>query len=169
MPEAVLLKVKGHTLQCHQQIFPCAAGKSGFTNDKKEGDGCTPVGRFLLRECWYRADRLSTPETELPLRRIEPHDGWCDDPRSPDYNRHVLRPYVFSHECLWRDNHAYDLIIPLGYNDDPVISGKGSAIFMHVAQQNFDATEGCIALNKNDLLAVLTQVDTNAWIEIHES
>ncbi len=38
---------------------------------------------------------------------------------------------------MWRDDHLYDLVAVLGYNDDPVVPGKGSAIFLHLARPNF--------------------------------
>ncbi len=55
-------------------------------------------------------------------------------------------------KILWRADHVYDLIVPLGYNDDPVVPGKGSAIFMHVAKPDYAPTEGCVALALPDLL-----------------
>ena len=60
-----------------------------------------------------------------------------------------------SFERLWREDALYDLIVPLGYNDDPIIPGKGSAIFLHVATADYASTEGCVALRKEDLLSVL--------------
>src|SRR5690349_9263519 len=103
------LAVKGNKLQCGGKTYRCAIGKNGFSADKKEGDGCTPVGTFPLRECWYRPDRLSPPETGLPRLPIREGDGWCDDPKSPDYNRSIKIPYEFSHEVLWRSDHLYDI------------------------------------------------------------
>jgi L,D-peptidoglycan transpeptidase YkuD (ErfK/YbiS/YcfS/YnhG family) len=43
----------------------------------------------------------------------------------------------------------------LGHNDDPVIPGAGSAVFLHVARPDFSPTSGCIVLSREDLLAVL--------------
>jgi len=163
----LVLRVQGNQLWVDEKIYPCAIGKSGFSKNKKEGDGGTPVGVFPLRECWYRADRMPAPQTALHLRVIGKDDGWCDDPNSPDYNRHIKRPYAFSHEALWRDDHAYDVIVPLGYNDNPVIFGKGSAIFLHVAKGGYTPTEGCVALALPDLLAVLSQLAVPAFIEIN--
>ena len=71
-----------------------------------------------------------------------------------------------SHEKLWRDDQAYDLIVELGYNDDPVVPGRGSAIFMHVAKPGFTPTEGCVAMEKEDLLAVLELLQPGSTIEI---
>lgn len=158
--------VSGNTLHCNGRSYRCAIGKNGFSRTKKEGDGTTPIGTFPLRECWYRMDRLEAPRTKLPLRLIRPEDGWCDDPASADYNTHVRLPYEASHEKLFRDEHVYDLIIPLGYNDDPVIAGKGSAIFMHIAKPGYNGTEGCIALAEADLLEILGDCGPSTTITI---
>ncbi len=41
-------------------IYPCVVGKSGIRADKKEGDGVTPAGSFLIRDIFYRPDKLTT-------------------------------------------------------------------------------------------------------------
>jgi len=163
------ISVRGQQLTSQGREYRCAIGKGGFSGDKKEGDGCTPIGAFLLRECWYRADRLPKPDTKLPLRVIKETDGWCDDPKSAEYNRAVTLPAAFSHERLWREDHRYDLIIPLGYNDAPIVPGKGSAIFLHVAQPDYAPTEGCVALAQGDLLEVLKLCDSGTVIDIRAS
>jgi L,D-peptidoglycan transpeptidase YkuD (ErfK/YbiS/YcfS/YnhG family) len=45
----------------------------------------------------------------------------------------------------------------LGWNDAPVMRGRGSAIFLHLARPGFSPTEGCIALEQQDLLRVLAE------------
>ena len=155
-----------HGLLFNGKHYRCAVGKGGLSSDKREGDGATPLGEFLLRECWYRADKTMPPETRLPLKIIHEDDGWCDDPAYPAYNRHVKLPFAASHERLWREDDVYDLIVPLGYNDAPVMPGKGSAIFMHVAKPDYAPTEGCVALAKDDLLELLTQVSSDTAISI---
>jgi L,D-peptidoglycan transpeptidase YkuD (ErfK/YbiS/YcfS/YnhG family) len=161
--------VTGNTLEANGKSYKCAVGKGGFSKDKREGDGCTPLGTFLLRECFYRPDKMPAPETDLPLKALAENDGWCDDPKSRSYNLQVKRPYHFSHEALWREDDVYDIIVPLGYNDDPVVPGKGSAIFMHVARQNYEPTEGCVALALADLLELLALCDSGTRIEINQN
>ena len=72
------------------------------------------------------------------------------------------------YENLFRADDVYDLIIPLGYNDSPVIPGKGSAIFLHVAKGDYSPTEGCIALAKSDLAAILPAINSHTMIHIEE-
>jgi L,D-peptidoglycan transpeptidase YkuD (ErfK/YbiS/YcfS/YnhG family) len=163
------LIVTPHQLVFNGQSFTCALGKGGLSAFKREGDGATPLGIFTLRQCLYRPDRLGTPATRLPVKAIGENDGWCDDPKSPCYNLPVPLPFSYSHERLWRDDHVYDLIIPLGYNDDPVIPGKGSAIFMHVARKHYEPTEGCVALALPDLQVLLPHLDSSTCIEIRQS
>jgi len=132
-------------------------GRSGVTpaESKREGDGATPLGAWPMRSVYWRPDRLARPATGLPVEPLIAEAGWCDDPADPFYNRLVILPYPACHEQLWREDHVYDLIVELGYNDDPVIPGKGSAIFLHVARPDYSATEGCAACAVEDLLALL--------------
>ena len=148
------------------QTFACALGAGGVVVDKHEGDHTSPAGRFPLREILYRADRLERPMTGLPLRAIDPADGWCDAPDDPAYNRPVTLPYGASTENLWRADNVYDLIVVIGYNDAPVRPGRGSAIFLHIATDGYGPTEGCVALARDDLLVVLARLESGAEIEI---
>jgi L,D-peptidoglycan transpeptidase YkuD (ErfK/YbiS/YcfS/YnhG family) len=120
-----------------------------------EGDGATPAGRWPLRRVLFRPDRAGSVETALPISPIEPHDGWCDDPADPLYNRPVRLPYPASCEHLWRKDRLYDMVVVLGHNDDPVIRGSGSAVFMHLAEKDYRPTAGCIALNIADMRNLL--------------
>lgn len=136
--------------------MPCVLGRNGLTSNKFEGDGATPMGRWPLRQVLYRADRINRPATSLPVRPIRPSDGWCDASGDRNYNRPVSHPYPASAEHLWREDHLYDLIVVVGYNDLPRRRGRGSAIFMHVAAPDFTPTEGCVALRRADLLRLLS-------------
>src|SRR5690348_17235352 len=139
--------------------FRCAIGRGGRRHDKREGDGATPIGSWTMRRLLYRADRLAMPETALPVSVIAAADGWCDAPLDARYNQPVPLSYPASAEALWREDGVYDLIVPLGYNDAPVVAGAGSAIFLHVARADFSPTEGCVALALADLLAMLRDAD----------
>jgi L,D-peptidoglycan transpeptidase YkuD (ErfK/YbiS/YcfS/YnhG family) len=133
----------------------CAVGRSGVGIKLREGDGITPIGRWPLRRVLYRADRLATPQTALPCETIAQHAGWCDAPEDKNYNGPVTLPYPASAEALWREDALYDALAVLGFNDDPVMPGKGSAIFLHIAKPDYAPTEGCLALSREDLLAAL--------------
>ncbi|MBL8628556.1 MAG: L,D-transpeptidase family protein [Rhodospirillaceae bacterium] len=154
------------TLMCNGVAYPCALGRSGVSLEKREGDGATPVGTFALRRVFFRAERLEEPETQLPVTQTDPNDGWCDAPGNTAYNQLVRMEFPDSAEYLWRDDHVYDVIVVIGYNDAPIVPGKGSAIFMHVAKPDYAPTEGCVALKVDDLLAVLKTLDRTATITI---
>lgn len=143
------------TLMAGGRRFACALGKGGLSDDKKEGDGATPIGCFALRRVLYRADRLDAPKTALPTQEIRAPDGWCDDPWSAFYNRPVQFPFDGSAERLFREDHLYDIVVVLGHNDDPPVPFAGSAIFLHLARPDYGPTEGCVALAPQDLAAVL--------------
>lgn len=146
----------------------CVLGRGGMVPaaEKREGDGASPAGRWPMRRVFYRPDREAPPLTALERVPLRPRDGWCDDPSHPLYNRAVTLPIPASHEVLWRDDHVYDLIIELGHNDDPPVPGLGSAIFMHLTRPDRAPTEGCVALDRDDLLEVLRLSEPGAAIRI---
>lgn len=144
----------------------CALGRAGIAAAKREGDGVTPAGAWPMRRAFYRPDREAPPPTRLPLRPLDPGDGWCDAPGDRAYNQLVRLPYAASAERLWREDALYDLLIVLGYNDAPVVAGRGSAIFLHLARDGFEPTEGCVALARADLLAVLAEADAAGRVVI---
>ncbi|MFT8244215.1 L,D-transpeptidase family protein [Roseomonas sp. BN140053] len=144
----------GH-LMLGREVYRCALGRGGVRAEKAEGDGATPFGPLPLRRVLFRADRLAPPPCAVPLEPIGPADGWCDDPADPAYNRPVSLPYPGRHEELWRTDGLYDVVGVLGWNDAPVVRGRGSAIFLHVARPDYAPTAGCVALMLPDLLQVL--------------
>lgn len=152
-----------------QHRWPCAVGRGGVRRDKTEGDGATPAGRWPIRRVLYRADRLDLPASALPCAPLQPEDGWCDAPGDSSYNTLVRLPYSAGHERLWRDDEIYDCIVVLGYNDDPVLVGAGSAIFLHVARADLSPTEGCVALSRANLLAVLSTAAPSSFVCVAES
>lgn len=133
----------------------CTLGRSGIRLDKREGDGATPAGCFVPRRVLYRPDHVQPPKTRLPASAIAPADGWCDAPNDPAYNRPVTLPYPASAERMWRDDALYDLVVVLGHNDDPVIPGAGSAIFLHLARVDGGPTEGCIGVSPALAMALI--------------
>ncbi|MEO1192697.1 MAG: L,D-transpeptidase family protein [Pseudomonadota bacterium] len=147
--------------------FPCAIGRAGVTADKREGDGATPLGSWPLRCLYLRPDKGLVPKSRLPAIFIRPNMGWSDGPLDPGYNSAVAWPWLHSAERLWRSDSLYDVIIPLGFNDVVPRPGGGSAIFLHVARAGLTPTEGCVALRKPDLLALLPALGQDCRLTVH--
>ena len=132
---------------------PVALGRGGIKANKREGDGGTPRGSFRLRQLWWRADKHPRPTTSLPVQRITPADGWCEDPTDRRYNRRIKVPAKSSADRLTRKDNLYDFIIELDHNTRPRVAGRGSAVFIHAARKGFAPTAGCVALELNALAA----------------
>ena len=153
---------KGDTLGA----VAAACGRGGVRADKREGDGASPAGTFALRPGFYRADRIAPPRTQLPMTALQPNDAWVDDPKDPRYNTLVSLPYPAHYEAMWRADGLYDLVVPIGYNTDRPLPGRGSAIFLHVARPDFAATEGCIAVARDVLTELLALLGPGSMITI---
>ena len=144
----------------------CAFGRGGVTDAKKEGDGCTPIGDWPLRRLYYRQDRVPPPETLLEITVIREDRGWCDESSHPLYNQDVSLPFDASHEQLFREDHLYDLMIPMGYNDQDIVPGAGSAIFFHLARDRYQPTEGCVAIAEADMRRLLPLLSSKTILRV---
>lgn len=132
----------------------------------REGDAKTPLGEYALRFGLYRADRLPPPRSVLTFRPLRDDDGWCDAPNHPAYNRFIRLPSDASHEKLWREDGAYDIILVMSHNDSPPVPDLGSAVFIHIAQPDDRETLGCIALSPEDMTKLLPRLQMGQTIRI---
>ena len=144
----------------------CALGKRGIGYKRKEGDLITPKGTYKVKYILYRKDRVKKIQTKIKKIAIRKDMGWCDDPKSRDYNKLIKLPYAYSYEKIFRKENNYDIILILNYNMNPVIKNKGSAIFIHIAKKNYKKTDGCIALKKAHLLKIIKRINKNTTIKI---
>ncbi len=153
-PSDLVLTAKG--VRFHRVLYPCAIGRGGITSDKREGDGATPRGIHRIIGCLYRPNRIARPcDWALPIR---PGDLWSDDPNHEDYNLMVRAPYTHSHEHLRRADPLYDLILLTDWNWPEATPNKGSAIFIHQWRKPRHPTEGCIALRRDHLRKIASQI-----------
>ena len=164
-----IFQIDKNYIKWNDKVIACTVGGSGFSNNKSEGDGCTPSGKWQLLTVYYRSDRVKTLECALPKVVITPDMGWSDDPKDPLYNTAIKLPYHFSHEKLWRDDHLYDLLITINHNTNPVIPGQGSAIFIHQMHVDETPTAGCLALKLTDLEYLVSTVTTDTYWNIGEN
>ncbi|WP_420548483.1 L,D-transpeptidase family protein [Curvivirga sp.] len=156
----------GFSIPGYDQIFPCALGKNGLIKDKREGDNASPIGVWKIIRVLYRADKGSKPICNFPIQEIQTDDGWCDSPEHHLYNQQVKLPFEASHEELFRKDNIYDIVVVLDHNLDPAVPYGGSAIFMHIARDNYEGTAGCIALRRDHLEHILSIAQPGDAIEI---
>jgi L,D-peptidoglycan transpeptidase YkuD (ErfK/YbiS/YcfS/YnhG family) len=146
--------------------IPVALGRSGLLANKREGDGGTPMGTFRPTRLWWRADRHVRPRTFLPARAIGDTDAWCEDPQSRHYNRPIRLEDGKAGDRLKRCDHLYDFIIEIDHNTSPRVSGRGSAVFLHLARDNFGPTAGCVSMTRRAMLRLLQRLSPRTKIII---
>lgn len=132
-----------------------ALGRGGVTTFKREGDGGTPRAAMAVMAGFRRGSMLTPDRAGVSLQRVGSRDGWCDAPDHAAYNRHVRLPFPASHETLLRNDVLYDFGFVLDWNIRSRRRGAGSAIFLHVAKPGFPPTQGCIALQRRDMLRLM--------------
>ena len=146
--------------------IPVALGRGGILANKREGDGGTPRGSFRPRQLWWRGDRHSRPRTFLPARAITDSDAWCEDPCDRHYNQWIQRGKAEGGDRLKRDDQLYDFIIEIDHNTRPRVAGRGSAVFLHLARDNFGPTAGCVSMTRAAMLHLLRRIGPRTRIII---
>lgn len=131
-------------------------GENGVSRESYEGSWMTPAGVFPIEEAFYIEDK---PETGLPTFQITENTYWVDDVESELYNQRI----ELAGEKTWKsaehmieypDAYKYGFVV--GYNMNPVETGRGSAIFFHIGDR---ATLGCVATSEEMVLAYLKKLD----------
>jgi L,D-peptidoglycan transpeptidase YkuD (ErfK/YbiS/YcfS/YnhG family) len=153
-------------LTAGEMTIPVALGRGGILANKREGDGGTPRGTFRPKKLWWRADRHPRPRTRLAARAIRPEDAWCEDPRDRRYNRPIRLLREAPGDRLTRKDHLYDFIVEIDHNSTPRIARRGSAVFLHLARENFAPTAGCVSMTRSSMLHLLRRLGPRTQIVI---
>lgn len=135
------------------------AGQDESGIRKKERDGRAPAGIFRLGKV-YTYDAQLPPGSDYPFHTVTEADVWSDDPRSPNYNRHIVidpknPPDNYSHERMRSADFAYRWLIEVRHNSDPPVAGEGSAIFFHIRRGESRPTAGCTTMAEGNLVRVI--------------
>lgn len=140
-------------------VFPAMAahiGRAGFSADKHEGDLKTPAGMYGFGTAF--GQRPSPGGVKFPYRQADSQSVWVDDVNSPYYNTWQENA-ALKGEHLASSSYvtAYAYAIAIAYNVNPIVKGKGSAIFLHVSTGG--GTAGCVSIAQANLLQVLRWLD----------
>ncbi|WP_156931895.1 L,D-transpeptidase family protein [Bacillus sp. J37] len=156
--EAVLYEKNGDEWE-KTLTSPAVLGKLGVSLSKKEGDKKSPVGLYAIGH-GFGVNRPA--DTKVPFKVTSNQDYWIDDTTSSDYNKWVK--YSGDPNKKWKSfermtNSLYKYGLVVEYNTNPVVKGKGSAIFIHVWRNQTSPTLGCIALPESNVLTLLKEID----------
>lgn len=145
--------------------IPVQLGAKGKSANKKEGDCKTPIGTFPIGSAFGNKEHAHYAK-HLPFILITKNLECVDDPNSIYYNQLVYcnqidRPDWKSSEKMHEIGELYNLGLVVNYNQNPTIPHKGSAIFIHQTNPNHEGTLGCIALEKQDLIKLVSWLNPN--------
>lgn len=141
------------------QPISAVIGRKGLAppGEKREGDGRTPMGIFVLERAFGYEPLL----TRVPYMVLTPDMIWIDDPNSPLYNTLAMKEdgQGVSHEIMRRTDDLYKYGIVIEYNTKAIVPGAGSAIFFHIWRNGETPTSGCVAAAESDILRILHWLD----------
>lgn len=140
---------------------------------KREGDGRSPAGLFVLGDLWGYAPQ--PPEgVRLPYHASDDRDRCVDDVAAVAYNQlrraapatgTTADPWQSAEHLRLPTDH-YKLLVPIGYNGLLTQAGArsprpgaGSCIFLHIAPPPAAGTAGCTALTEADLQRLLRALE----------
>ena len=137
-------------------------GANGMSADRTEGDMTTPIGAFPLL---YAFGRDADPGTALEYRQITPN-SYYSAASDGTYNTWVESSTPIPGERLMDyANLQYRYAVVIGFNMDPVVLGRGSAIFLHCKGATWK-TGGCVSVTQSDMVTLLDRLNRGAWILI---
>ena len=158
------------------RVFKCQIGLNGVVAKfkKREGDKSTPRGKWQLKTIYLRREEIFKLKIHKRVKQkliiIQNNYLWCDDPTSKHYNKLYKntkeQKLNFSYEKLFRKDKVYNFVIELSFNTQPIQKGKGSAIFIHCSFPDCRPTAGCVALDKNSLKFLISNLQKKNSIYI---
>ena len=127
----------------------CGYGSNGLNADRHEGDRTTPIGSFPILHGFGIADN---PGSTLKYRKITSYSYWSGEYST--YNQWVesARPVAGEHLISY---YQYKYAMAIGFNRNPVVYKKGSAIFLHCKSYDHWSTAGCVSVEESVMKRLL--------------
>ncbi len=160
------------------ESFPIVVGKNGlaWSEDmseslaklklkdpiiyKKEGDGKSPAGIFMLTSAFASTDQ----NVNLPFTKLAESTECVDDAKSNHYNKIVDKFRVGNYD--WKSSEKmleigeqYELGIFVAHNSNPNVKGNGSCIFLHIWKDSISGTSGCTAMERPNIEKIFSWID----------
>ncbi len=123
-------------------------GHNGLSWNRTMGDNTTPVGVFQMNTPFGQSKALEG----FPANYIQVDSSyvWADDRNA------LCRDLTKSGERVGVRGYwpMYEYVIDMGYNRNAV-PNKGSALFIHCKEENEDGTAGCVAIDRDSMIAIM--------------
>lgn len=146
-------------------VLSCYAGygRNGLKQaaERQEGDGTTPIGSFPILTAFGQGEN---PGTAMSWRQITPQSYWSGEESS--YNTWVESSTPIGGEHLQEYTICYEYAMAIGFNTNPTVYKRGSAIFLHVKDPATWSSSGCVSVEKEQMLALLSNCHDGVYIMI---
>ncbi len=146
---------------------PCHYGKNGLSADRRDGDGTTPIGLFKVLYCFGNAP---DPGAGMTYREVQRTSYWSGE--KEDYNTWVdLEPgsrEMKRSEYLYKFKISYKYAMAIDFNTNPVVWGKGFAIFIHCDYLDDQTTAGCVAIEEKYMLRLVKECKDGTYLWVRQ-
>lgn len=146
---------------------PCHYGNNGLSADRHDGDGTTPIGLFKVLYCFGNAP---DPGAGMTYREVQRTSYWSGE--KEDYNTWVeVEPGtrdMSRSEHLYRFKISYKYAMAIDFNTNPVVWGKGFAIFIHCDYLDDQTTAGCVAIEEKYMLRLVKECKEGTYLWVRQ-
>ena len=141
----------------------CGYGRNGFNpfNERHEGDETTPIGSFPILHAFGFGQN---PGTAMTWREITENSYWSGE--EDTYNTWVESTTPVGGEHLSEYNICYKYAMAIGFNINPTVYKRGSAIFLHCKNPAEWGSAGCVSILEEDMLTLLSKCHDGCYIMI---
>ena len=141
----------------------CGYGRNGLKawNERHEGDQTTPVGSFPILHAF---GICPNPGTQMSWRDVTPSSYWSGEQST--YNSWVESATPISGEHLSEYTICYKYAMAVGFNVNPTVYKRGSAIFLHCKNPAEWSSAGCVSVEEADMIALLQQCHNGCYMMI---
>ncbi|SDZ89078.1 L,D-peptidoglycan transpeptidase YkuD, ErfK/YbiS/YcfS/YnhG family [Oribacterium sp. KHPX15] len=141
----------------------CGYGRKGLKlfSERHEGDETTPIGSFPILHAFGFG---SNPGTAMTWREITENSYWSGE--KDTYNTWVESATPVGGEHLIKYEICYKYAMAIGFNINPTVYKRGSAIFLHCKNPAEWGSAGCVSVLEEDMLTLLQKCHDGCYIMI---